>query len=520
MKLRNILAAIAATIVICSCSKSDKQPGIPGSNALNIPATERSGFSDGDIIGLYMTYSTTENGSTLSDERYLDNIQFIKTGNQFTSTPAVYYPEDINALCNLYAYFPYRKDFVPEGASTVEISVPADQSVSDGSEDFRYAVLRNYMPAEAITHMEFKHAFAKINIEIKPGGYYENLEDIPSERTVTAKNLITSGTFDFETMHTTPGTDLEDIVPAGVLSADGSSLKGMSFLIPPQTITSGSEFLVFNMGGDIFRLTPQEDLTFASGTESTITVTLNADFSGSIINFNVNIDDWTEGTGINFDEEEILPPDGNTVSDADGNVYDIIRIGKQYWMASSLRTTSLNDGTPMTGCTDTDWISNLDVAAYAVYDNNDSNAENYGLLYNRTAVESGRLCPEGWHIPSSTDWDELGSALGGTMDDYNSWLGIGPAMKSTDAEAWNGKATNSSGFNAWPSGYIYVYTNEENGTQNCRYIYKDEAAYFWSMTAISDATSFVRSLSTYYDDLLRYLGNNDNGYAVRCVHDF
>ena len=134
-------------------------------------------------------------------------------------------------------------------------------------------------------------------------------------------------------------------------------------------------------------------------------------------------------------------------------------------------------------------------------------------------MESGRLCPEGWHVPSSTDWDELGKALGGTMDDYNSWLGIGPAMKSTDAEAWNGKATNSSGFNAWPSGYVYVYT-DESGTQSTRYIYRDEAAYFWSMTAVSGATSFVRSLSTYYDDLLRYLANNDNGYAVRCVHDF
>ena len=173
MKLRNILAATAAIITVCSCSKTDKQPGMPGSNALNIPATERSGFSDGDIIGLYMTYSVTENGSTLSDERYLNNIQFIKTGDQFTSTPAVYYPEDITALCNLYAYFPYREDFIPEGASATEISVPADQSVSDGSEDFRYAVLRNYSPVEAVTHMEFKHALAKINIEVKPGGYYE-----------------------------------------------------------------------------------------------------------------------------------------------------------------------------------------------------------------------------------------------------------------------------------------------------------------------------------------------------------
>lgn len=514
-----ILFAAAAILSVCSCTKTDNRPGLSDTKVLNIPAMEQSGFSDGDGIGLYLTYSAAENGSTLSDERYLDNILFIKTGDQFTSSPAVYYPEDTRVFNNIYAYFPYRENCVPAGTSVTEVSVAADQSVSDGSDDFRYAILRNYQPTEDITALEFRHAFAKVNIEIKPGGYYDNLEDIPSERTVTARNMIISGNFNFETEQTTPGTGTEDITPAGVLAASGSSLKGMYFIIPPQTVAAGNEFLVFDMGGDIFRLNAPEDLVFAAGTENTLTITLNADFSGTILNVNVDIDDWTEGGQTEFDEEEILPPSGKTVSDADGNIYDIIRIGKQFWMGSSLRTTSLNDGTPMTGCTDTDWISNLDKASYAAYNNDDSDAETYGLLYNRTAVESGRLCPEGWHVPSSTDWDELGKALGGTMDDYNSWLGIGPAMKSTDAEAWNGKATNSSGFNAWPSGYVYVYT-DESGTQSTRYIYRDEAAYFWSMTAVSGATSFVRSLSTYYDDLLRYLANNDNGYAVRCVHDF
>lgn len=119
--------------------------------------------------------------------------------------------------------------------------------------------------------------------------------------------------------------------------------------------------------------------------------------------------------------EEILPPTGTTVEDGDGNSYGIIRIGRQYWMDENLHTTKYNDGTAIAHITDgKEWMAAIE-GAYCSYDNDDANAARYGLLYNRAAVSTHKLCPEGWHVPTVDDWNKLGSALGGTLNDFDSW---------------------------------------------------------------------------------------------------
>ena len=521
MKLTTITAA-AAILAICSCSKTDNIPGANETKSVDIPASAYTSFNDGDAIGLYLTYSSSENGSEISGDRFLDNIRFVKSGDRFVSDPQVFYPEDASVFNNLYTYFPYQEDFIGQGESTALVKVSADQSSGTAGDDFKYAVVRNFKSTEGIPELTFRHAFAKINIEVKAGGYYENLEEIPEDRNVTVSGTRTECTFDFETEEMTLSETVEEITPYGQLKADGSSLKGMYFIIPPQTVSAGSEFIVFTMGKDIFRLRTEEDITFESGTESTLTVTLNADFSGSIINVNLDITDWSDGESFDMDEDEILPPEGTTVTDIDGNIYEIVRIGKQYWMASNLRVTRLNDGTPMVKNEDiSQWRSHLSEPTYTAYNNDYSDAATYGLLYNRTAVETDRICPEGWHVPSGTDWDILGKALGGTMDEYNAWLGIASSMKSSEGWGDGNNGTNESGFNAYPAGYLFGIT-DENGNDRSNYYYKGENARFWSFSAISAATSFVRGLNSIdpEDALSRFTANNESGYSVRCVHDF
>lgn len=97
-----------------------------------------------------------------------------------------------------------------------------------------------------------------------------------------------------------------------------------------------------------------------------------------------------------------------TVTDIDGNTYKAVTIGSQTWMAENLKTTKYNDGTSVPLITDfTEWFG-LNTPAYCWYDNSEANnKETFGALYNWYAVETGKLCPTGWHVPSDDDWQTL-----------------------------------------------------------------------------------------------------------------
>jgi uncharacterized protein (TIGR02145 family)/uncharacterized repeat protein (TIGR02543 family) len=97
------------------------------------------------------------------------------------------------------------------------------------------------------------------------------------------------------------------------------------------------------------------------------------------------------------------------VLDTDGNRYDVVIIGTQTWMLQNLKTTHLNDGTPI-------YHSSGDYSStpeYIFMDNAMTPYQNYGALYNFSAVTTGKLAPKGWHVPSSTEWQTLIDAVKG-----------------------------------------------------------------------------------------------------------
>ncbi len=141
--------------------------------------------------------------------------------------------------------------------------------------------------------------------------------------------------------------------------------------------------------------------------------------------------------------------ESTTVIDIDGNVYKIITIGTQTWMAENLKTTKLYDGTSIPNITkSSDWYV-LKTFAYCWY-NNDStiNKNVYGALYNWYTVFTDKICPQGWHVPSNDEWTTLTTFIGGLSN-------AGGALKEIDTTHWNSpntNATNESGFTALPSG--------------------------------------------------------------------
>jgi uncharacterized protein (TIGR02145 family) len=204
-----------------------------------------------------------------------------------------------------------------------------------------------------------------------------------------------------------------------------------------------------------------------------------------------------------------------SIIDIDGNTYQTIQIGEQLWMQENLKVTHYSNGDAIPNITNNgDWGS-LSTGAYGDYDNNPSNSDTYGRLYNWYTVDDSRgACPEGWHMPSDEEFLALEMFLGMSESEANStdWRGTNEGSKlAGNAELWDSgdleqnSAFGSSGFNALPAGY----RNQGN------YISLQHQSYFWS----SSETGWSRVMDSSRSDVLRFTVGNQSGYSVRCIRD-
>jgi len=195
------------------------------------------------------------------------------------------------------------------------------------------------------------------------------------------------------------------------------------------------------------------------------------------------------------------------VTDADGSFYKIVTIGTQTWMAENLKTTKYNDGTPIPLVTDnTAWLAQA-APAYCWYDNDEPTNKNiYGALYNWFTVNTGKLCPVGWHVPTDAEWTTLTTFLGGVNL-------AGGKLKETGMTHWispNMGATNESGFTGLPGGYRHP-----DGTFYEVGIF----GYWWSSTSYDYMFSWMRALSYDSSSMIQTRWNKPAGYSVRCIKD-
>lgn len=197
----------------------------------------------------------------------------------------------------------------------------------------------------------------------------------------------------------------------------------------------------------------------------------------------------------------------STVQDADGNVYHVSTIGTQVWMVENLKTTHYNDNSAITSVTDPTTWAGLTTEAYCWYNNDAATYKNtYGALYNWYAVNTGKLCPKGWHVPTDAEWTTLTTYLGGESV-------AGGKLKETGTAHWaspNTGADNSSGFAALPGGSHYT-----NGLFYTIGTY----GYWWS----SDESTSINAWHRYMNSSSAIITRKDNtkslGFSVRCIKD-
>jgi len=205
-----------------------------------------------------------------------------------------------------------------------------------------------------------------------------------------------------------------------------------------------------------------------------------------------------------------VPNENKTISfnfvgctDGDNNHYSTVKIDTQLWMAENLKTTKLNDGTEIPNVTnDAEWLA-LTTPGYCWYNNDAPTYKvTYGGLYNWHTVNTGKLCPTGWHVISEGEYWTLSNHLGSNS---------GGKSKETGYTHWispNTGATNESGFTGLPGGERY---------SDFRLI--GYMAFYWSKTEYSGTHAGVGF--QYYNT-----GIMDGdyykkvcGFSVRCLKD-
>jgi uncharacterized protein (TIGR02145 family) len=203
---------------------------------------------------------------------------------------------------------------------------------------------------------------------------------------------------------------------------------------------------------------------------------------------------------LNIAMSSMAQVNGTFTDSRDGKTYKTVKIGTQTWMANNLAYKASS------GC----WA----------YDNDKTNAATYGYLYDWETAK--KVCPAGWHLPSSAEWSILTAYLGGEKI-------AGSKLKEAGTTHWanpNAEATNESGFSGLPGG-----TRQDDGQFTSIGVvggWWSTTEKTWTDTARKTSTIFGNSITLNNDpdypiELKSLVYSNqstkETGYSVRCIRD-
>ncbi|MCL2182970.1 MAG: T9SS type A sorting domain-containing protein [Chitinispirillia bacterium] len=200
----------------------------------------------------------------------------------------------------------------------------------------------------------------------------------------------------------------------------------------------------------------------STSANTTITVTISSDLTLTA----------------NFEEVET----GTFTDTRDNKTYKWVKIGAQTWMAENL-----NFSTHLLG---NSWC----------YNSSPDSCAKYGRLYDWDAAMGA--CPDGWHLPTSQEWDVLLAAVGGAST-------AGTMLKSTTGWNNNGNGTDDFGFSALPAGLL----RSTNGTFNDA----GNGGLWWSATVYSSGSAWCRNMVTGYANVGETYNVKGSGFSARCV---
>jgi uncharacterized protein (TIGR02145 family) len=314
------------------------------------------------------------------------------------------------------------------------------------------------------------------------------LFDITGKKMVTSQNILPPGNHSFKISGLNRGINIlriysQDYSYVGQLVSNSSTNSKL-------TVTYLGNSAITNQLGNLKSVSLETEVPYNPG-DLLLFNGISGDFSTIVV------DSPTQSGEITFN---FVP-----CTDANGNNYSVVQIGSQTWMAENLKTTKYQNGDQIPNITNNTVWSNLTTGAYCDYNNDETNSETYGHLYNWYAASDSRnVAPKGWHVPAGKEWETLANYLG--TDSLK-----GEKLKETGISHWdspNADATNETGF-----------TGRAGGLRNYNgpFSYMGKVCYWWSATAPDSFGAWIQCLA--YDTGDTYVGYNGKkfGYSLRCL---
>lgn len=315
---------------------------------------------------------------------------------------------------------------------------------------------------------------------------------------------------------TLPLTACSDSTSAVIVYAESSSSEE-SLSSSDNVISSSSEMMRSSSSAALLRSSSSEKPSVSSSS-----LALSSS-EAKMVQSSSSVDgfDW------NIPKEAYLNSDiqyDSITDERDGKVYKTVKIGNQVWMAENLnysdsvKTPSLLEHSWCFGNDEKKcdvagryyaWAAVVDSVALATDLKNPQDCGNGKSCTFLDKIQG--ICPNGWHLPDTTEWRTLFVATGDSsaackiLKSHIGWYNYGIIADDI------GNGTNDVGFSAIPVGYRSVSEgfNETVGVD----------AFFWSATEYNMISNYKVVLSSSVKYAFFNQGDRSQGFPIRCVKD-
>lgn len=485
------------SFVLFSCSKESATNLEQSSSSLSMRANYSNSEKLPNTLGVY----------ALSDKQYIyKNAPFGLNAGLYTSEEPIEIGNDV-AEATVYAYSPYSEISIDVLTEKLNFEICADQSVPENFEKSDFLLVsKKCSNFDSPLDMEFKHLLSQLEIRLVVESGSMTAQQI-AKSVVEAKltNQPTSVDVDMtngEVENISQNMELKMYVN---LNAEADNVYGIYCNLLPSKFNAGQNIGSLRIGGKQYNIVLPAAINIDKGQRTVLTLSINDQSASVVSDFTLN--NWANADDVDYDMD-IDTGEKMSVNDIEGNSYSIVKFGANYWMTQNLRTTKYNDATPIDFIANSDLWQTVTAGAFCTYNNADQSASKNHFLYNYFAVETQKLCPAGWSVPSLVQWYELADYFEGASL-------AGKALKSVtgweaNPNGGSGNGTNASQMNITPEGAM------ENWAK-----FYGRNAYLWTSTPHQTTANYCHAVYlSYNNDQLKnwaFGANKIRGYSVRCI---